>query len=432
MSGDSSNVFPSGLGDTLSRLLSGGILYVHGATTMKRQFTRRRVLGSSVTLAAMPSSLGAAPNASRDFLKELGVRPIINGAGVYTFTTASLMRPEVVDAIRSMSGKFVRLDELHDAVGKRIAQLLGAPAAMVPSGAAAGLTLGTAAVLTGEDPDRILRIPDLTGMKTEVIVQKTHRFPYDHMVRNCGVRLIEVDTREDLERAINPNTAMLLFLNKARSTGKVGMEEFIAIAKRRNIPAMNDCAADVPPIENLLGPIKMGFDLVVVSGGKAIRGPQSAGILAGRADLIRAARKNTSPNSDTIGRSCKVNKEEMVGMMVALESFLKEDYGSIYRGWERTAESMRTAAVKLPGVDADVFVPEIANQCPHVRIRWSAAQYSVSPDTVMQKLRDGEPSIELVPAPSVAGTLEIASWMLQPGEADIISRRIREILTGGV
>ena len=157
------------------------------------------MLRSSAALAALPAGIAAAAVPTRDFLKELGVRPIINGAGVYTFSTASLMRPEVVEAIRSMSTKFVRLDELHDAVGQRIAKMLGAPAAMVPSGAAAGLTLGTAAVLTGEDPDRIRRIPDLTGMKTEVIVQKSHRFPYDHMVRNCGVSLIEVETREELE-----------------------------------------------------------------------------------------------------------------------------------------------------------------------------------------------------------------------------------------
>src|SRR3712207_1995306 len=194
---------------------------------MKRQLTRRRMLEASAAIAAAPAAAQGAAATSRDYLKELGVRPIINGAGVYTFSTASLMRPEVVDAIRSMSTHFVRLDELHDAVGKRIAQMLGAPAAMVPSGAAAGLTLGTAAVLTGEDPDRIRRIPDLTGMKSEVIVQKTHRFPYDHMVRNCGVRLIEVETREELERAIGPRTAMLLFLNKSEHLGKIGSEEFV-------------------------------------------------------------------------------------------------------------------------------------------------------------------------------------------------------------
>lgn len=398
---------------------------------MKRQFSRRRVLaaGGAVAAAALPSA--AAPPTARNFLLELGVRPIINGAGVYTFATASLMRPEVVDAIRSVSTTFVRLDELHDAVGKRIASMLGTPAAMVPSGAAAGLTLGTAAVLTGEDPDRIRRIPDLTGMKSEVIVQKTHRFPYDHMVRNCGVRLVEIETRDELERAIGPNTAMLLFLNKSENLGKVRMEEFVAVAKQRNIPAMNDCAADVPPLENLLKPIRLGFDLVVVSGGKAIRGPQSAGILAGRADLIRAARKNTSPNSDTIGRSCKVNKEEMVGMMVALESFLKDDYTAIYKGWERAAESMRAALAKLPGMSAEVFVPDIANQCPHVRLRWDPSKYRLSPNDLLQKLRDGEPSIELVPAASVPGTVEIATWMLQPGEPETISRRIREILTQG-
>jgi L-seryl-tRNA(Ser) seleniumtransferase len=390
--------------------------------------TRRHLLGTSAALAA---PVYTAPTAPRDFLRELGVRPIINGAGVYTFSTASLMRPEVVEAIRVMSTRFVRIDELHDAAGKRIAQLLGAPAAMVPSGAAAGLTLGTAAVLTGEDPERIRRIPDLTGMKSEVIVQKSHRFPYDHMVRNCGVRLIEVETREELERGINSQTAMLLFLNKSEPLGQVKMEEFLAIGRKHGIPAMNDCAADVPPVENMLRPIRAGFDMVVVSGGKAIRGPQSAGILAGRADLIRAARRNTSPNSDTIGRSCKVNKEEIVGMMVAPESFLKEDHASLYRGWERTAESIRTALSKQPGIETELFVPKIANQSPHVRVRWDAGKYSIKPEAVMQRLRDGEPSIELVPAPYASETIEIATWMLQPGEADIIARRIRDILSKG-
>jgi D-glucosaminate-6-phosphate ammonia-lyase len=223
---------------------------------MKRQVTRRRVLATATAAAAAPGATQAAPAPARDYLKELGVRPIVNGAGVYTFTTASLMRPEVVDAIRSLSGHFVRLDELHDAVGKRIASLLGAPAAMVPSGAAAGLTIGTAAVLTGDDAERIRRIPDLTGMKSEVIVQKSHRFPYDHMVRNCGVRLVEVGSRDALERAIGPKTAMLLFLNKAQATGGVGMEEFVALGRKHGIPTMNDCAADVPPAENMLAPVR--------------------------------------------------------------------------------------------------------------------------------------------------------------------------------
>jgi L-seryl-tRNA(Ser) seleniumtransferase len=223
---------------------------------------------------------------------------------------------------------------------------------------------------------------------------------------------------------------MLLFLNKARNLGQVGMNEFVTLGRQRGIPTMNDCAADVPPMENLLEPIRSGFDLVVVSGGKGIRGPQSAGILAGRADLIRAARKNTSPNSDTIGRSCKVNKEELVGMMVALESCLREDHRALYRAWQQTADRVQQALSRINGATAQVFVPDIANQCPHVRLSWDKSQYAISPESLLQNLRDGEPSIELVPAASVPGTVEIASWTLQPAEDVIITRRIAEVLRG--
>lgn len=380
---------------------------------------------SNVPLLGGLLATRTAPAAVKDVFQDLGVRPIINAAGAYTMFTGSLMRPEVVKAIDAASRKFVRLDELHDAVGKRIASLLGVEAAMVPSGAAAGLTLGTAACITGTNAEFIQRIPDTTGMKNEVVIQKTHRFPYDHMVRNCGVRLIEVETAEELERAIGPRTAMLLYLNKSDHLGKVGMEEFLAIAKKRSIPTMNDAAADVPPLENLTRPIRAGFDLLVVSGGKAIRGPQSAGLLFGRADLIKAARMNTIPNSDTMGRSCKVNKEEMVGMMVALESFLKEDHAANTREWERRVKSMAEILSKAPGSRTEPFVPRIANQVPHLRLHWDESK--LSPSALMQKLREGDPSIELVPQSS-AGGVEIAVSMLAPGEAEIVARRIVQIL----
>jgi uncharacterized pyridoxal phosphate-dependent enzyme len=388
---------------------------------------RRRRLLQTAGLAPLASALAAAPR-KPDYLAQLGVRPIINGAGVYTMFTGSLMRPEVVEAIESMSRTFVRLNELHDAVGRRMAALTGAPAAMVTSGCAAALTLGTAAALTGDDPDKIQRIPDLTGMKNEVIIQKSHRFPYDHMVRNCGVKLIEVETGIELMKAINPRTAMLLFLNKADHLGRVKMREFVDIGKRAGVPTMNDCAADVPPVENLLTPIRLGFDLVCVSGGKGIRGPQSAGVLFGREDLIRAARLNSLPYSDTIGRSCKVNKEEMVGMMVALDLFLKEDHQALEKEWRTRVETMRSAIDGIPGVQAEPFVPEIANSVPHLRIRLDPAK-RLSGNDLMKALRTGEPSIECVPEPYVAGTAEIASWMLQPGEAEIIAKRLREILS---
>ena len=395
---------------------------------------RRRFLQLSSALPLAGALAGArearSASAGRDFLKELGVPPVINGAGVYTFLTGSLMHPEVVRAIEALSHQFVRLDELHDAVGRRIASLVGCEAAMVPSGAAAALTLGTAACITRGDPELIRRLPDTTGMKNEVIVQKAHRFSYDHMVRNCGIRFVEVETAEELERAVNERTAMMLFLNKFDPLGKIKIADFIALGKKHSTPTFNDAAADVPPVENLSKYIRMGFDLVTFSGGKGLRGPQSAGLLLGRAELIRAARMNTVPNGDTIGRSLKVNKEEMVAMMVAVELYLKHDHAADWREWEKRVKLMAEALASAPGVTADRFVPVIANQVPHLRIRWDQKKIAITPEQAMQRLREGTPSIELVPEPDEPGTLEIASWMLQPGEAEIVARRLREVLRG--
>ncbi len=386
-----------------------------------------RSLLDLATLGALPVSGAQAAPPQRDHFKELGVRPIINGSGAYTAMTGSLMWPQVLRAMEAASRQFVRLDELHDAVGKRIASLLGCEAAMVPAGAAAGLTLGTAACMTGADPELIRRLPDTAGMKNEVIVQKAHRFPYDHMVRNCGVRLVEVETREELERAVGERTALMLFLNKHDSRGMIKIEEFVRLGKKHGVPSFNDAAADAPPVENLWKYTKMGFDLVTFSGGKGLRGPQSAGLLLGRADLIRAARLNTAPHSDSIGRGLKVNKEEMVGMLVALELYLKHDHAADWREWEQRVRLMSEAISSLRGVTAERFVPEIANQVPHLRVRWDSSLIQITPAEAMRKLRGGTPSIELVPAPEVKESLEIASWMLQPGEAQIVARRIREI-----
>ena len=187
----------------------------------------------------------------RDYLAELGVRPIINGAGVYTMFTGSLMQREVIDVIAQTSRSFVRLDELHDRVGEKIAALVGAEAAMVSSGAFGAMTCGTAACITADDTEKSVRIPDTTGMKNQAIIQKSHRFPYDHAVRNCGVELIEVETAEELRAAVNERTALLLFLNKGEPNGKIKHEEFVALGKELSVPTMNDCAADVPPAENL-------------------------------------------------------------------------------------------------------------------------------------------------------------------------------------
>ena len=237
---------------------------------------------------------------------------------------------------------------MQNAAGKRIAALTQAEAAMVTSGAAGAITVGTAACVTGDNLDFIHRLPDTTGMKNEVIIQRSHRYGYDHAVRNCGVKLVEVETAADLETAVNPLTAMMLFYNNNDPIGKIHAAEFVQLGKKHGIPTFNDASADVPPVGNLTRYTRLGFDLVTFSGGKGLCGPQSAGVLTGRKDLIRAARMNTSPNSDSIGRGMKVNKEEMLGMMVALEGFVKRDHDAEWREWERRAGVIRDSVANLP------------------------------------------------------------------------------------
>jgi L-seryl-tRNA(Ser) seleniumtransferase len=327
-------------------------------------------------------------------------------------------------AINYASTQYVMLDELHDRVGQRIATLIRSEAAMVTSGAASALTLGTAGVLTGTDRQRMVDLPDLSGMKSEVIIQKSHRFGYEHAVRNCGVRLVEVETREDLERAINEKTAMMLFYNNNNRAGRIQDEEFAQLGKKHAIPTFNDAAADVPPVDNFWKYTGMGFDLVAFSGGKGIRGPQSAGLLLGRKGLIEAARLNAPPNGNTVGRGMKVNKEEMLGMLVALELFLAKDHARENREFERRAEVIRSSATAVSGVKAEVFVPEIANHVPHVRISWDGADEGTATAAV-NAMRDGEPSIAIR---SEGNGLVVGVWMMQPGEEKIVARRLRRVL----
>ena len=399
-------------------------------------WSRRRFLTTASGLPVVGGFIGAgmgpleaadsaAGHGGRDYFRELGVRPFINAAGTYTAMTASLMPREVMDAINYASGHYVMLDELHDKVGERIAALVHSEAAMVTSGAASALTLGTAAVLTGMDRQKMVDLPDLAGMKSEVIIQKAHRFGYDHAVRNCGVRLVEVETREDVEQAINDKTAMMLFYNNNNKVGRIQDEEFVELGKKHSVPTFNDAAADVPPVDNLWKYTKMGFDLVTFSGGKGIRGPQSAGLLLGTKDLIAAARLNAPPNGNTIGRGLKVNKEEMLGMLAAVELYVSKDHAQEQREFEKRAEIIRSSAAAVPGVTAEVFVPEVANHVPHVRISWDARAKGLTAEEVVKSLRDGEPSIG---TRSENDALVVGVWMMQPGEDKIVGRRLRETL----
>jgi D-glucosaminate-6-phosphate ammonia-lyase len=379
-----------------------------------------RLLFPAVQAAAVQESHG------RDVIQELGVRSFINAAGTFTFLTGSLMRPEAVSAMQVASRKYVTLEDLHNAVGKRIAELLHCESALVTSGCASALSLATAACVAGSDRERIRQIPDTRGMKNEVLVQSTHRVNYDHAIRNAGVSMIEVETREQLENAINERTAMMFFLNSSDTKGKVHHEEFVAVARKHKVPTLIDAAADVPPVENLWRFTKMGFDLVGFSGGKGLRGPQSSGLLLGRKDLIDAARLSASPNGDTLCRSNKVNKEEIIGLLVALESFLGEDHAAVWKDWEGRCDKIAQALKTFPDVKAEVYVPQIANAVPHLRVSWDYKKRNLTATGMVQKLREGEPSIEV--GPGSRQNLQIGVWMMDPGQDAIVGERIRAIL----
>lgn len=372
------------------------------------------------------AGLSGATAASRDFVAELGLKPFINAAEPFTALSGAPLSPQVAQAWQAMSTQSVRLEEVHNAVSKRIATLIGCEAAMVTAGAASALTLGTAACVAGANRDFIHRLPDTTGMKNEVIIQKSHRYGYDHAVRNCGIRYVEIETAAELERAIGPKTAMLHFFNTNEPTGKIKAPEFAQLAKKHGVPSLNDIAADVPPVSNFTRSLKLGFDLVAVSGGKGICGPQSCGMLYGRADLIKAARMNASPNSDAIGRGQKVNKEELVAMMVALEVYLQRDHDADWREWQSRIRRISAEVSKIKGVRPEEFMPEIHYRVPHLRIRWDQAKLGMTVADVIKRLREGTPSIEV--RPNTGEGLEIGVWMLQPGEDAVVAARLVEIM----
>lgn len=379
------------------------------------------LFGSGLITGA--AAIPAAPG--RDYFKELGVRTFINAAGTYTAMTGSLMPEAVTDAIKYATGDYVNLDDLQDKVGERIAQLVNCEYATVTSGAASAITFGLAGVLTGLDESKVPQLPDLTGLKSQVIMQKAHEIGYAHALSNCGVEIIFIETRKELEKAINDKTAMLWFLNANNFKGKISDQEWVEVGKKYGIPTFNDCAADVPPVENLWKYTQMGFDLVCFSGGKGLRGPQSAGLLLGKEEFIRAARLHAPPRGNTLGRGMKVNKEEILGMLVALEIYLNKDHQREWELWENQIQLIHDSAGSVKGVDPAIHVPDIANHVPSLKLRWDQDMVKITPDEMREALRKGHPSIETVGDKEYVG---ITTWMMQPGQERIVAARIKEIL----
>jgi L-seryl-tRNA(Ser) seleniumtransferase len=321
---------------------------------------------------------------------------------------------------------FVSMPALEVAAGKRLAQMLKLPegfTALVTSGAAAAIQSGLAGILTGNNEKLIQQLPDLTGMKSEVIIQKSHRNPFDHQLRTTGVKLIEIETREQLQSAVNERTAMMHFTNFANAAGQIKVDEWPKLAKQYNLPCMNDAAADTPPVSHLWDYTNMGYDLVTFSGGKAIRGPQCAGLLIGRTDMVANALLNNSPHEDTLGRSQKVGKEEIIGMIKALELYLKEDHDALSREWQARLDTIASRISKVPGVRTSFFTPDIANHVPHLQITWDEARIRVKPEEAAKWLRNAKPPMAIGSGEGRPG-LAMNSFMLQPGEDKIVAEQL--------
>jgi uncharacterized pyridoxal phosphate-dependent enzyme len=385
------------------------------------------VLTNSLSLENLiPSSL-PPPARKRNLFKELGIRTFINAAGTYTAMSGCLMDEDVVDAIRSTANEFAMIDEVQDRAGVKIASLCHAEAATVTAGCWSALVLGTAGVLTGMDMKKVAQLPNLEGMKSEVLVQKAHNTGYVHALTNTGVKIVEIETVADIEKAVNEKTAMMWFLNYAGPDGKISCEEWVALGKKFKISTMIDIAADATPVENLWKFNEMGFDLVCVSGGKGIRGPQSAGLLMGKKDLIDAARLNAPPRGGNIGRGMKVNKEEIIGMYVALEKFINLDHDEQWKIWEDRISVIENNAKKVSGVTTNVFVPPVANRTPTLTISWDISKVKITRDDFQERLRKGNPSIEVIGGKD--NSITITSWNLQSGQDKIVATRIFEELS---
>lgn len=361
----------------------------------------------------------------RDYFNEMGLRTFINAHGTITALSGSRMPPEVQDAWNYATHHYVNLDAVQDKAGERIAELIGCEYATVTAGAFSAMTLGLAGVMSGKDQEKVQQLPDTTGLKDEVIVLKPpHAVGYTHALKNTGATLIEVETREELEDAITENTAMLFVLN-AYNGSSVEKEELVAVGEEHDIPTFNDCAADVPPKKRLWQYTDMGFDLVAFSGGKGLRGPQSAGLLLGREDLIRAARLHAPPRGNTIGRGMKVNREEVLAMMVAVERYLELDHEAQWERWKSQIEFIQSTVEAVDGVDTEYYVPDIANHVPSLRITWDEDRVPIAPEEADETLRQGHPSIE---TGGGSEGLSVATWMMGEEEVRTVAYRVRDVL----
>ena len=370
--------------------------------------------------------------------QKLGVMPIIHGCGTVTRYGGSLMRPETIEAMEEASQALVNIEELNEAAGEAIAQMLGAEAALVTGGAAAGLVLQAAACIAGDDPAKITRLPDSTGMRNEFIIQRAHRFIYDQAFRLVGGVLVEIGLGRrtlpyELEDAITDKTAAVfcLFAPFTSLPGLLPFETICEIAHKHGVPVIVDAASMLPPRENLYKHLRQGADLVLFSGGKGIRGPQSTGILAGRKDLIRAAALNNSPNQ-AAGRPSKTSKEEIVGLVKALELFLAEDEEAEMKHYRKISDHIVDVVQDVPGIRALVEQDSFNRILPQAVIYFEPTWGGPAGHTIREALAAGIPHIYVQQGAQQGGyfdEISVDPFNLDPSDAEILAKRLREELT---
>ena len=360
---------------------------------------------------------------------EIGVRPIINGRGATTAVGGTLMSPEVLAAMTDAAGAFVVLDDLNRRVGERIATLTGMEAGYVTSGSAAGMVLAAAACIAGTDPERIKALPESDGLANEFVIHRAHRINYDQMLRVGGGRLVEIGTPEqteprELEQAITARTAGVFYVDSRHtSPGALDFSTVVSIAHDRGVPVIVDAASTVPPVDHLRRWGRWGADLVIFSGGKGLRGPQDSGLLAGRADLIEAARANGNPNAG-VGRGMKVSKEAMAGLWKAIDVFLMTDHEADYRTHLAQAKTLANALDSIPGARWSIESDWEDWPAPVVMIK-PAAGASWEPRAVQAALMDGDPPVHV---DVFKGDLLVSTHCLRPGDEFEIARQLAPLL----
>jgi D-glucosaminate-6-phosphate ammonia-lyase len=407
------------------------------------KMTRRGLFRSGAVLAAAGVSgplhkpAEAAParvlEIGSNLYESIGVTPLVNCRGTYTIITGSQTLPEVKRAMEAASHAYVHMDELMDAVGQRLADLTKAEWGIVTAGCAAALTHATSACIAGCNPEKMQRVPNLTGLKSEVVVPRYSRNEYDHAVRMLGVKMVEVETAAQFEAALGPQTAMVMILScPAAEKGELSIENAAAIARRKNVPVLVDAAAEVLTIPSIH--LQHGANMVAYSGGKCLRGPQAAGLLLGQKDLVRAAWLNSAPHH-AFGRSLKAGKEEIMGMLAAVEMWVKRDHDAEWKQWQGWLDSIAEKATQVPGVIREILQPEdLSNHAPRLRLRWDAQQLGITGEEVEEILLHGTPRIAINGGSGNRrdkrpSAITIMPYMMMPGDEKIAAEAIYRILS---